>query len=68
MVYIYKCISTVMDRLLTKFAAMVNAGEIKEGDELPTRFTFEELEYLFINGYIYDDGSTFIVAVADGFE
>ena len=57
-----------MDRLVTKFAAMVNAGDIKDGDELPRQFTFEELEYLFVNGYIYDDGTTFIVAATDGLE
>ena len=31
------------------------------------KFTFNELEYLWANGYIYEDRNTFIVMVTDGF-
>lgn len=50
-----------MNRLLKKYAGLVETKEIEAGRELPMKFTFAELEYLFNNGYIYDDGSTFIV-------
>lgn len=54
--------------MVVRFAAMVDTGEIEEGKELPKRFTFDELEYLYNNGYIYDDGQTFVVIVTEGFE
>lgn len=57
-----------MNPLVVKFAAMVDTGDIEEGKELPRQFTFDELQYLFVNGFIYDDGSTFIVAATEGFE
>lgn len=56
-----------MDALLEKYAGMCDNGDITEGCELPKRFTFRELEYLWINGYIIDDGRTFLAMVTDGF-
>lgn len=57
-----------MNPLVAKFAAMVDSGEIKEYEELPMVFTFDELEYLYTHGFIYDDGTTFIAITTDGFE
>lgn len=63
--YIPMYILTVMDRLLKKFAGLVETGEVVAGRELPMQFTFSELEYLFNKGFIYNDGTTFIVSVTD---
>ena len=57
----------IMDELLKKYAGMCDAGTIRPGEELPKKFTFNELEYLWANGYIYEDRNTFIVMVTDGF-
>lgn len=57
-----------MDTLLKKYAGLVESGEIKMGQEIPQVFTFKELEYLYNNGFIYDDGSTFIALVTDDLE
>ena len=57
-----------MDILLKKYAGLVESGEIKMGQEIPQAFTFDELEYLHNNGFIYDDGSTFIAIETDDLE
>lgn len=57
-----------MDILLKKYAGLVESGEIKVGQEIPQVFTFDELEYLHNNGFIYDDGSTFIAIETDDLE
>lgn len=59
---------TNMHPLVARFAALVEAGEIETGKEIPEKFTFSELEYLYNNGFIYDDGRTFIAIVTDGFD
>ena len=57
-----------MDILLKKYAGLVESGEIEINKEIPQVFTFDELEYLHNNGFIYDDGSTFIAIETDDLE
>ena len=57
-----------MNDLLKRYAGLVESGEIKVGQEIPQEFTFDELEYLYNSGYIYDDGSTFIAIETENFE
>lgn len=57
-----------MDTLLKKYAGLVESGEIRTGKEIPEVFTFKELEYLYNNGFIYNDGSTFIALETDDLE
>ena len=56
-----------MDELLKKYAGLCDSGQIKICNELPKKFTYDELEYLWCNGYIIEDGNTFIAVVTDGF-
>ena len=57
-----------MHDLLKRYAGLVETGEIKVGQEIPQAFTFDELEYLYNGGYIYNDGSTFIAIETDNLE
>ena len=57
-----------MNELLRKYVGMCEAGEIRSGDKLPMAFTYKELEYLYMHGYIIEDNNTFIAIATDGFE
>lgn len=57
-----------MHRLLSRFAEMVSEGEIEDLKPIPNKvFTFEELEYLYNEGFIYVDNNTFYASVPDAF-
>ncbi len=57
-----------MHRLLSRFADMVSEGEIKDLEPIPNKmFTYEELEYLWRNGYIYESNNVFYASVPDAF-
>ena len=47
---------------------MVSEGEIEDLKPIPNKvFTFEELEYLYNEGFIYVDNNTFYASVPDAF-
>ena len=57
-----------MHPLLTKFANLVSEGTIKDYQPIPNlTFTYEELEYLCNNGYIYESGNKFYALVPNSF-
>lgn len=59
-----------MHRLVSRFAEMVAEGIIKDMKPIPNlSFSFEELEYLCNNGYMYVDrfNNQFIAVVPESF-
>ena len=47
---------------------MVSEGEIEDMKPIPNKvFTFEELEYLYNEGYIYESSNVFYASVPDAF-
>lgn len=57
-----------MHRLMTKFAELVSEGEIKDLEPIPNNvFTYEELEYLYTNGIIYESNNQFIAVIPSSF-
>lgn len=57
-----------MHRLLARFAELVSEGTIEDLKPIPNKtFTFEELEYLYNEGYIYEDKDVFIASVPKSF-
>lgn len=58
-----------MHTLLQKYAGYCSSGEIKEMQPLPNKlFTFDELQYLFNNGYITEIDNQFIAIEASNLE
>lgn len=56
-----------MNEIMRKYLGLCEAGEISVGSIIPRVFTFEELEYLFVQGYIIEDNNSFIAVSTDGF-
>lgn len=57
-----------MHPLLTRFADLVSEGTIKDFQPIPNlTFTYEELEYLCNNGYIYESNNKFYAVVPKSF-
>ena len=57
-----------MHRLLARFAELVSEGAITDLKPIPNKtFTFEELEYLYNEGRIYEDNDVFIASVPKSF-
>lgn len=55
-----------MHPLLEKFVRMIDTGEIQDFKPIPNlTFTFEELEYLYNNCYIYESQNKFIAMIPD---
>lgn len=55
-------------RLLSRFAELVSEGTIEDLKPIPNKtFTFEELEYLYNEGYIYENNDVFYANVPASF-
>lgn len=58
-----------MNRLMVKFADACADGTIEDMRPIPNRmFSFEELEYLYNQGCIYEDGNRFIASIPSSLE
>lgn len=55
-----------MNPLLERFVELSEKGEVRDFEPIPNNvFTFEELEFLFNHGYIYESDNRFIAATSN---
>ena len=55
-----------MNNILSHYKALIDAGDISPYSAIPNKtFTFGELEYLYMKGYIYEDNDEFKAAITE---